>query len=483
MRRLMLLLIPLLFAPASARAQHPFNVRDMIAMDRVGAPVVSPDGRSIVFTLSTLDLDANRRRTDLWMVDTAGGAPRRFTTDPAAEVNPVWSPDGSAIFFLSSRSGSMQVWRQPVAGGEAAQVTRLPLDVGGFVLSPDGRLIALSLDVFPGCATLDCTTARLKAREESKASGRIYDQLFIRHWDTWADGRRSHVFVVPVAGGAPVELMKGMDADSPSKPFGGPEEYTFTPDSRAVVFTARDAGREEPWSTNFDLYLAPVDGSAAPRDLTAANKAWDTTPAFSPDGKTLAYVAMTRPGYESDKFHLVLMAWPGGEPRAVANDWDRSFGGIVWSADGKTIYTTASNLGQTSLFAVDVATGRVRTVVEAGHVSGPAVAGDRLVASIDDFRHPAELHTVAPDGSGLRAITSFNAARIAQVKMGDAEPMTFKGWNDETVHAWIVKPIDFDPSKQYPWRSSSTAGRRGRSRTTSTTAGTRRPTPRPATPW
>ncbi len=450
MRRLMLVLIPLLLAPAAARAQHPFNVRDLVAMDRVGAPAVSPDGRSIVFTLSTLDLDANRRRSDLWIVDTAGGAPRRFTADPATEVSPVWSPDGGSIFFLSSRSGSMQVWRQPVAGGEAVAVTALPLDVGSFVLSPDGRMLAVSLEVFPDCATLDCTTTRLKAREESKASGRIFDHLFIRHWDTWADGRRSHLFVVPVAGGAPVELMPGMDADTPSKPFGGSEEYAFTPDGRAVVFTARDAGPAEPWSTNFDLYMAPVDGSAKPRDLTAANKAWDTTPSFSPDGKTLAYLAMTRPGYESDKFHLVLMSWPDGAPRALATDWDRSPGGIVWSADGRTIYTTSPNLGQTSLFAIDVATGRVRTVVEAGHVTGPAVAGDRLAVAIDDFRHPAELHTVAPDGSGLRAITAFNASRLAQVKLGEAEQMTFKGWNDETVYAWIVKPIDFDPSKKYP---------------------------------
>jgi len=453
MRRLFLVLIPLGFlclSPAAALAQHPFDVRDLIAMDRVSSPAVSPDGRSVVFVVSALDLEANRRRTDLWMVDAAGGEPRRLTSHPASDVSPVWAPDGQSVLFLSSRSGSMQVWRQPIGGGEAVPVTALPLHVGSFVLSRDGRLVAVSLEVFPDCDTLACTTARLDERAEAKASGQIFDRLFLRHWDTWSDGRRSHLFVVPVAGGEPIDVMRGMDADSPSKPFGGSEEYTFTPDGRSLVFSARDAGRAEAWSTNFDLYVAPVDGSARPHDLTEANKAWDTGPVFSPDGKTLAYRAMSRAGYESDKFHLVLRAWPDGPEHAVAADWDRSPNEIVFSSDGGTVYSTAPNLGQTSLFAIAVDSGTVRTVVKDGHVTSPAPAGDRLVVTVDTLQGPGELHTVKPDGSDLRALTHVNAARLADVKLGEPEQFTFKGWNDETVYAWVVKPIDFDPSRKYP---------------------------------
>ena len=170
------------------------------------------------------------------------------------------------------------------------------------------------------------------------------------------------MFVVPVAGGTPVDVMQGMNADSPSKPFGGPEEYTFTPDGEGVVFTARAAGREEAWSTSFDLFLAPADGSATPRNLTSSNKAWDTGPVFSPDGTSLAYRAMSRPRYESDRFHLVVVRWSDGRELQIAPAWDRSPNEIVWSADGETIYTTAGNLGQTSLFAVSVADGSVRTL-------------------------------------------------------------------------------------------------------------------------
>jgi dipeptidyl aminopeptidase/acylaminoacyl peptidase len=450
-------LLLLSLAVASAFGQpRPFTIHDLVAMDRIAEPAVSPDGTRVAFVVSALDLEANRRRTDLWIVGTDGSGLRRLTNHPASDTSPVWAPDGRSVFFLSSRSGSSQVWRVPVDGGEPQPVTSLPLDVGSFALSRDGRLLAVSLEVFPDCATLACTVDRLKAAEARKATGRLYDRLFIRHWDTWKDGRRSHLFVVPAGGSAgdgssgAVDIMKGMDADAPSKPFGGAEEFTFTPDGRSVVFTARIAGTTEPWSTNFDLFVAPVDASARPHNLTAPNPAWDTGPVFSPDGRTLAYRAMVRPGYESDRLRIVLRPWPDGEPRALTEGWDRSPDTIVWSADGRTIYTTADHLGQKGLFAIDTASGAVRTVIGEGHVTSPAVAGDRLVVSIDHLRSPAELHTVRPDGSGLAPITRVNAERLAAVAFGEPEQFTFKGWNDETVYAWIVKPAGFDPSRRYP---------------------------------
>ena len=446
----LLALLVVLLSPAAGFGQQPFTVQDLVALDRVSGPAVSPDLTRIVFTISALDLEANRRRTDLWIVGADGSGLRRLTNHPATDTSPLWTADGKSVWFLSSRSGSMQVWKAPADGGEAVQVTRLPLDVGSFVASPDDRMLAVSLDVFPDCDTIDCTTKRLKEREASKTTGQLFDRLFIRHWDTWFDGRRSHVFVVPAAGGSPVDVMKGMDADSPSKPFGGSEEYAFSPDGKAIVFTSRDAGRGEPWSTNLDVYVAPIDASSKPRNLTAANKATDTSPVFSPDGKTLAYRSFARPGYEADKYVIKLRAWPDGAERSLAANWDRSPDEVVWSADGRTIYATAANLGHTSLFAIDVAGGTARTVLKDGHIATPVVAGDRIVVAIDHFKLPAELHTVKPDGSGLRAITSVNAPRVAKIKFGEPEQMTFKGWNDETVYAWIVKPVDFDPSKKYP---------------------------------
>jgi dipeptidyl aminopeptidase/acylaminoacyl peptidase len=308
----------------------------------------------------------------------------------------------------------------------------------------------VSLEVFVDCDTPECTKQRLDEKEKSKTTGQLYDRLFVRHWDTWKDGRRAHLFVVPVAGGTPVDVMKGMDADAPSKPFGGSDEFTFTPDGRALVFSARDAGREEPWSTNFDLYVAPADGSARPRNLTEANKAWDTSPSFSPDGKTLAYKAMARAGYEADRFRIVVREWPDGAPRTITESWDRSPNELAWSRDGRTIYTTAQNVGQKSLFAIDAATGAARTLVRDGQIGSPVVLGNRLAFLRDHLRSPAELHTANADGTGMTAITKVNAERLARVRMGEPEQFEFKGWNGETVYAWIVKPVDFDASKRYP---------------------------------
>jgi len=437
------------FLPAAA-GSHPFSVHDMLAMERISEPAVSPDGRTVVFTLRTTDLEANRGRSDLWCVDSAGGLPRRLTSHAAADFNPCWSADGREIYFLSTRSGSSQVWRIRRDGGEAEPVSRLPLDAANLVVSPDGRFLAFSLEVFPGLGA-DESRKKLDEIAAAKASGRIYDRLFIRHWDTWKDGRRSHVFVMPASGGEARDLMPAMDADAPSKPFGGSEEFAFTRDGRGLVFAARDAGREEAWSTDLDLFYAPLDGSAAPRNLTPDNPALDTPPRFSPDGRTLAYLAMSRPGYEADRCRIMLRSWPDGRGRELAPGWDRSPSSLCWSPDGRTLYVTAENVGQHSLFAIDAHSGAARVLVRDGSVSSPApVAGRRLVFGLDHLQSPLELWTVGAGGGDPRPLTRVNAGRVAAARMGAFEQFSFPGWNQETVHGYVLKPADFETGKKYP---------------------------------
>ncbi len=437
-------------ATAAGPETHAFSVHDMVAMDRITDPRVSPDGRSIVFVLRETDLEANRGRTDLWLVDASGGEARRLTTHPADDSDPRWSPDGEFVYFLSSRSGSSQVWTLPVHGGEARPVTDLPLDVGNLVLSRDGKLLAFTMEMFPDCETPACTKQRLDEIAGRKHSARVYESLFVRHWDTWKDGRRSHLFVMPAGGGQPVDVMAGWDADVPSKPFGGPEEITFTPDGRGVVFAARVAGREEAWSTDFDLWLASIDGSGAPLNLTPDSEAWDTHPLFSPDGGTLAYLAMERPGFESDRFRVVLRDWTTGDSRKLTEDWDRSPAAFAWAPDGKRIYAIADHLGQRPLFAIDLAGGAPRIVVGEGTVRSIGFAGGRVVYGLDHLRSPVELYSVDPDGSDVRRVTHVNDAKVAAARMGEPEQFTFEGWNGETVYGYVVKPAEFDGQRRYP---------------------------------
>jgi dipeptidyl aminopeptidase/acylaminoacyl peptidase len=430
---------------------HPFTVHDLWAMDRISSEKVSPDGKLVVFVLKKTDMEANKGRNDLWLMGIDGKGLKQLTTDPASDTSPCWSKDGKWIFFLSTRSGSSQVWRIPATGGKEEKITDEPLDIGNFILSPDGFNMALTMEVFPGKDPKE-TVKQLDDIKNRKATGRIYDRLFARHWDSWCDGRRSHIFVMPVAGGAAVDIMKEMDADSPVKPFGGDEEFTFTPDGKAIVFTSADNGREEAWSTNYDLFLAPIDGSQPPRCLTEKNKARDTSPVFSPDGKTMAYLAMKRPGFEADRFYIILRSWPEGKERILAENWDFSANSVTWSPDGKIIYTTAANLGQESIFAIDVNKGTVKIVVKEGKVNSFTVIdkGKRILYSMSNLKTPAELYVVDANGKNPRAITAVNAEKLAAVKMGDYEQFSCKGWNDETIYCYIVKPVDFDPAKKYP---------------------------------
>jgi dipeptidyl aminopeptidase/acylaminoacyl peptidase len=184
--------------------------------------------------------------------------------------------------------------------------------------------------------------------------------------------------------------------------------------------------------------------------LTEQNEAWDAQPLFSPNGKTLAYLAMERPGYESDRFRIVLQSWPEGRKHVLTGDWDRSVSTMAWAEDGKTIYATANNLGQCSLYAINVRSGNVTPLIKKGTVRSLAIKGDRIVFGMDHLKSPVELYSIQTNGLNFQSLTGINQVKLAAANMGEPEQFTFKGWNDETVYGYVVKPIDFDPGKKYP---------------------------------
>lgn len=442
-------------AMASAESTHPFSVHDMLAMDRISDPRVSPDGRLVVFTVSVTDLENNKRRSDLYLAATDGSFVRRLTTHQASDSQGRWSPDGRFIYFVSSRSGSSQVWKIAVDGGEAEQVTNLPLDVDALEVAPTGDFLVFSMMVFPGTSPEE-TQKRLEEKEKRKATGMLFDRLFVRHWDSWEDGRRNHLFVYRLADGSFVDIMKDMDADCPSRPFGGSEEYDVSPDGKALVFSAKDVGREEAWSTNFDLFWVDLGQLGKPRKITT-NPAWDTQPRFAPHGKVLAYLAMSRPGYESDRYDIVLRDLVTGKERKItvradeSPRGDRSPAELRWSRDGRTLYCTADHLGQKAIFAVDVLTGQSRVVVGEGTCSDVQdLSNGRLLYAMNSLLGPTELYTVKADGTDIQRVTHLNDEKVAKARFGKPEQFTFTGANGDTVYGYIVYPVDFDPNKKYP---------------------------------
>ena len=455
-----LLPLCLLAALPSLAAARGLDVRDLQKLDRVSSPTLSPDGSTVLFAKRVVDADVVKASSSLWIRNLLTrdiAPPKRLTPEGWSVNSPSFSPDGKTVYFLSGKSGIQQLYAQPVAGGTPRQLTAFALDVASYKLSPDGTRVLFSTDTFADCkADFACTKKKLDDTAAKKSTGVVYDGLFVRHWDTWADGRRSRLFVAALPEGkakpvvAATSLTDGLDGDAPSKPFGGADEYTWSPDGASVVAAIRVAGKGEAWSTNFDLYKIAADGGSAPVNLTEANPAWDTGPVFSADGKTLFYRAMKRPGFEADRYGLMAMDLATKQVREIAPSWDRSADGIVLSKDGATIYTSAQHVGQHPLFAVDVASGEVKQVVGEGSVSAFDIAGDTLALTRNTLKSGDQLFTTTLAGAPLRAITPSASEVLKDVSFGDYEQFDFKGWNNETVHGYVVKPHDYVEGKAYP---------------------------------
>jgi len=438
----------------AAAPQRGFTAKDMVTLDRVSDAHASPDGRWVAYDLRTVDYEANKAAHSIWIVDATAKdpQPRRLAISEGGATGPRWSADGKWLYFTSSRSGSDQVWRTTAEGTEAVQVTKLPLDVGAWRVSPDGKTMLASLAVYPDCKDLDCTVKR-NAKPKASATGQMFDRLMVRHWDTWADGTNNHLFAIKLddqglASGPMSDVIAGFDGDVPGKPFGDEGDFVFTPDGQGVVFSAKVNGRDAAWSTNFDLYWASLNGGAAPKNLTAANKAEDVGPVFSPDGSMLAYRAMKRPGFEADRLGVMVMDVKSGAVREVDPQWDRSADDLKWSADGKTLYALAGDVGQVRVFAIDVKSGAVKPVTGEGHVSGFEVTSHGLMTVRDNFAHPADIFL--QDGKRDVALTHHNVDKLAGVGMGGYEQFSFPGWNGETVHGYVVKPWNYVEGRKYP---------------------------------
>jgi dipeptidyl aminopeptidase/acylaminoacyl peptidase len=449
----MLLVVGFALAATNTLAE-PFTAEHLVRIDRVGTPVVSPSGDKIVYAVRHADLDANKGRYDLWLSTIEGVEPVRLTTDEANDTSPAWSPDGRYVLFLSSRGGSSQVWRLPMSGGEAQPVTDLPLDIGTFRISPTGEHLVVSMSVYLDCDDLECTAERDKTAEDDKVTGKRYDQTFMRHWDHWLDDKRSQLFAIPLgedgmAGDAATRLSK-LDADVPSRVWGGSEEYAITPDGKTVYFAARLRDRDEPTSTNFDIYFVSMDGKGNPENLTADNNAWDTTPIVSPDGRYLAWAAMSRPGFESDQYQVMLRDRRTGRTRNLTDNWDRSPSSLAFTRDGNAILMNAQDVGHRTLWRLPLDGGEPEKLVAEGSVTGFDDAGEDIVFSRNSLASPVEMHVLDTSSGDIRRITNFAGRTLADVTMGEFEQFSFDGAGGDTVHGFVVKPASIEHDETYP---------------------------------
>jgi dipeptidyl aminopeptidase/acylaminoacyl peptidase len=437
-------------AHAQATEKRAVTFRDLIAMHRVTDPQISPDGKWIAYSVATPDYDANRLAKDIWIVAISGGDSRQFTHDGTAE-RPRWSPDGKRIAFLSSRDGVAQVYSMTVEGGDAAKVTLLSTGADNELWSPDGKWIAFVSNVYPDCNDDACNSARNAAKDKSKVKAHIYEKLLYRHWTSWSDGTRSHLFVVAAQGGAPRDLMPGADYDAPPFSLGDPEAIAFSPDSQELAFTA-NTDKDEATSTNGDIFTVPVSGASAPR-RTTTNPGNDWGPIYSPDGKWIAYRAQLQAGYESDRWRLMLYDRAAGKTINRTEDFDANVEAFAWSPDGKAIYFQSERHFELPIYSVSVpAGGAPQAVIANGTNEEFAISPDgrTIVLTRTSLAMPAEIFAANSNGTEVRQITQQNSALLSQLDLPEAESFWFAGATGTQVQGLMLRPPHFDPSKKYP---------------------------------
>ncbi len=451
-------------APASASASRPMTFDDLLAFRRVGEPALSPDGQWLAYAESEVLKDENRTQSDLWLVPVAGGAPRRLAGSPKHDRHPSWSPDGRWIAFESNRDGDFQIYVIATDGGEARKLTTLATGANQPVWSPDGRHVAFISGVFPEYSERPfreadaANKARLEEREKSKVKARILDRLLYRHWDAWVDGLRQHLFVVPVrngeAAGDPRNLTPGdRDAVPTSSTFQSGDEFAWSPDGTELAYTATPTPpREEAWRTNHDLYAVKL--ATGERRLLTTNPAADGCPRYSPDGRWLAYRAQSRPGFEADRWQLMLMERATGRTRSLTATLDTWVEGIAWTPDSRAVVFDAERNGTKPLWLVSVteADASPRVAVEGG-VNGDASVtpdGRHVVFTRAGMRAPAEVWRARLEGIDAEAITWVNGPRLAALDRPEPESVSVEGAGGVPVQMWILKPPGFDAARKWP---------------------------------
>lgn len=452
-RRFALVVFLLLAAAPLAAQPRPVLTPELLwQLERVGSPAVSPDGRHVVYTVTTPDVARNRMVTHLWRVPTAGGAPVRLTTHEGRNAAPVWRPDGQRIGFVSNQSGSAQFWEMRPDGTDLRQVTDEPGGVANVQYAPTGDYVAYTRRV-----RLD-EPATARHPDLPDADVRVFDDLMYRHWDTWADGTYSHLFVAPYQDGRLGEatnLLEGRRVSTPLAPFGGAEQIAWHPDGRRIAYTAKlTTGTAYATSTDSDVFLYDLQ-TGETTNLTAGNLGYDTEPAFSPDGRFVAWNSMQTPGYEADRNRVFVLDLRTGARRELTAGFDRNANHPQWAPDGRTLYVTTETDGTVQLFALPAAGGTPRAVTAGVHnvgafsVGGPAGA-PVLVAERQSMIVPTDLYRVDLASGAMTALTAVNAERLAGLALPSVHARRVPTTDGQTMLVWEIRPPGFDPARQYP---------------------------------
>lgn len=443
----------LLALAAVSLAQSGFTFNDMVNLKRVGDPQLSPDGKIVAYTVGVVNKAENRTLTHIYTVNIDGGNPRQLTRGNSSHSSPRWSPDGKRIAYLTGG----QVWTMEADGDDTKQVTRISTGAGNPVWSPDGKWIAFVSDVYPECSSDACNKAEDEKAENAKVKAKVAERLLFKHWNEWRDRKRMHVFVVPSEGGIARDLTPG-DYDSPPYGASSGHDYAFSPDSKEIAFL-RNPDKVEAISTNSDIYVMSLDAGAEARNITASNRGYEASPAYSPDGRYLIYRSQATPGFEADRWRIMRYDRQTGQSVELTRGFDLQVDEFVIARDGKTVYFSAGSRGRSKVYTVPVEPDlRLRIAthvkgVEASLANFPFVTNlnlapdsRTLVFLATSLSAPAEVFSASTEGMSMRNLSRMRP----NLNLPEPEELEWKGALQTNIHGFLVKPVGFDPARKYP---------------------------------
>ncbi|MEM7612701.1 MAG: S9 family peptidase [Pseudomonadota bacterium] len=418
-------------------------------LDRVGAPVISPDGDHVVVPVTSFDQETDEPSTRLWLLPAdERGTARAITADGMSASSPVFAPDGSALAFVSKRGEDDhgQIYLLPMSGpGEATRLTQMP--TGASALRWVGEHIYFISNVWPE-QSLEQMAETLAAKEEDKVSGMVWSEMPYSYFDHYLDeARQRHLYRVPAAGGdiEPLTITSGLQL---SRSTAGTDHYDVSPDGKTIALVANSQiGAVYP---NYDVYLLPV-GSDTTQNLTVDNPATDSSPQFSPNGETLVYLQQRIPGFYGDQQKLMAHDLSSGDTVTLHADWDRSVSGPVWMPNSRGMIAAIDDAGTRRLYTIPTGSGKPRAITAATDYGQPSVADDgTLVALNQSALNPSRVVLVNTRNGATKRLDAFNDEQLANVSIGTHESVTYKGADGKDIQMWVHYPPGFDKDKQYP---------------------------------
>ncbi len=414
---------------------------------RLSDPQVSPDGKTVIYGVSYYSIDQNKGNRDLYSIGLNAESSKRLTKTEKSEFNAIWRPDGKKIGFLTSESGSVQLWEMNPDGSGRERVSDIEGGITGFKYSPDQTMVLYTKEVE--------LENKFKNLYEGLplASGRLMDDLMYRHWDHWVD-TYSHVFYCEYEDGKLIshkDIMEGEPWSAPLSPFGGIEQIQWSSDGKIIAYTCKKlVGKDATISTNSEIYFYEINNGIT-TNMTEGIMGFDVAPSFSPDGKWMAWESMERDGYESDQSRLYLLNLQSGEKIYATEDFDQNVRSLSWTENSESIYFTSDWHGAFQIYRYDLNDGKIKQITEGLHdFRSVSVAGDNLVATKQTMSKPTELYLVNPKDGYTQQMTFTNKDLLGQIKMGKTEERWIKTHDGEDMQVFVIYPPNFDKNKKYP---------------------------------